>query len=1554
MKKINKIKFALVLVFFAFLISFANVYAKNPTTKYGRFLNSGDGQNHGINFDIELTIAGASGFNTHKFNVTDLEMENLNLSGKPAFCSDHSKKNEVASDYETAELFYPGVNGYDEVLARILYYGAGGPGDVTGGGVDDDRSYFATTWVINRFYGNTPKTQSSYNFIYNNLAPAKRLLDAVNEERSVPDDFAYVVFTPDDDELQVISMAAGSVPKNGNLEIVKKDNYGKVKDDATFHITGPGGTWDRTTNGGKIVINDIPTGTYTITETQSPNNMNNEPVNRTVNVEVKPGETITYTRVNNYQRGSVSLTKYDSINRGATKGDASLKNAEFELHASGEIKEGETTVYAADALVAKVVTDENGETPKIENLPIGNYYYIETKASEGFYINTDRIPVSITYAGQYASAATEGHNEAPEEPEYNTLTIIKKMSATSNTPEKKLEDCEFTATLKSDPTFKLKSVYLGDGKYEIREMPYGLYTIEETIVNPYTLKMYDFDINIKEGDKKRGTYKPIEGIHVSEDTSLNSSGDIVDTSKVMTIKIRKVDSNRVDDDRVDFTQGDAQLEGAKYQIYEYNEESQSYDKEVYSITVDHKDEDGYWCAESEELLVGKYMVKEMTEKSEDGYDYSYAKGYLVDPQSYYFEVKPEEQQERLSKHHSVSKEEVVRGRVYIRKEDEDRSNIEFQNDSDKNPAAGAVMRLSLDSNPDIYYEVTLDENGYGEFIETNDEIHKSTAVHNSIDYYPNTIPYGQYTITEQEEGTATKRTNFYTQPEPVDIEKQDELEFRIEMDIPVPVWLEIVKKDADTAKVVKIPNGKYKIWDIDAKGFVKMNVYPSNVLTEFESNEEGKLMLPEKLNPGEYIIYETLPPEGYYLEDEWRLPDNSADYGNPEKGGKKIKIDKIVTGLDEDAVNPGNVQVGQYQYSVDITDTHLRVNLIVEKKGEKLLNSTNSTATYTTTDEEVVKLSTTVPVYEVVGLANVKFELYANKDIVDANGDVKASEGDLVDIFTTNSQGIGQSRLDLYPGEYRLHEVSAPSGYVLSEDKVVLLENKNYLVKSQSTKTTVVDQRQNLNIDFIKTFEEPEYITGIEEKYAVFGVYVKENINNYNGTPTLFADDLVEILTLTGDNSVASLTADLPEGKYYVKELYAAFPYSVNDKAYEFELKYNGNKPEYKVPTTVEIPNTIDYSTVLFVKVSKTSDDNLVMKGNKLETSSNLDEKMNKAVEKLKEVGVENLDSMKEAINKFYEENDIKVVPQATYEIWLNEKGTKKLSQINNDGKVTPATFTTNESGAFAIVGIPKGEYYLKEIKAPEGYEANEKPTKFVISDIDVGATMYQTIIEEVTDSTLLHKTDIYTGEDVPNCEFEIQDKNGKVLLHSVTDDKGLAWIPQIMFEDGETYYYVEKNAPDVYKEDGKLYVLNTEPHEFIAKIDKDGKWIADRIEVENLRPLTEVELIKTDDEGNRVPNCKFELKSVEDGLYYETGVTDENGIYVFKDVPKGEYIYTELEAPEEYEIDTTPHEIYVEGEKMVIEFVNTGDIPVIALSVVALVSVLGITCFVFKKSKQN
>ena len=1552
MKKLNKIRLILVFALCAFFIGFAQVYAKDPTTKYGRFLNSGDGQNHGINFDIRLTIAGVSGFNTHKFHVTELEMENLNLNGKPAFCADHSKKNEVAADYETAELYYPGVAGYDEVMARILYYGAGGPGDVTGGGADDEKSYFATTWVVNRFYGNTPKTQSSYDFIYGNLPPAKRLLDAVNEERAVPDDFAYVVFTPDDDELQTIVMVAGSVPKNGNLEIVKKDNHGKVKDNATFHITGPGGTWDRTTNGGKIVLNDIAIGTYTITETQAPENMNNEPVNRTVNVEVKPSETITYTRVNNYQRGSASLTKYDSINRGDTQGDATLAGAEFELRAANEIKEGETTIYAANDLVARVVTDENGETPKVEDLPIGNYYYVETKASEGFYINTTRIPVSITYDGQYVPVSAEKHNEVPEEPEYNSLTIIKKMSATSNTPEKYLEGCEFTATLKSDPSYKIRSVYAGNGEYKIQNLPYGLYTIEETIVNPYTLKMENFDIDIKEGDKKRGPYKPVEGIRVAGDTSLNAAGEIVDTTKGMYIKIRKQDYDRTEDQRVDVTQGDAQLKGAIYEITMWNEEDQAYTTPVYDITVDHQDEQGYWVAESEKLIIGKYMVKEKYKSSEtiDGvtYYHSYAEGYLIDPEPHYFEARPDEQVEELSYHTSVSKERVQRGAVYVVKYDNDRNNDDNLNDSDKVPSAGAILRLTLDSNPEIYYTVKLDANGEGEFIETNDETHTSTAPHDSSAYYPYTIPYGEYTITEDKEADGGENTSFYIKPEKVSVPKQAKKQYRIEADEPVPVWLRIVKKDKTTGETVPLAGAEFKIWDIKNSKWLVMNDMYNDIST-FVTNSEGYLFTPKQLYPGDYIVYESKAPEGYYYQDEWRIPDDSNDLGDKTKGGKFISLDKIVARLPEDAEYPGSVEVGELIYEVNMPDNPLYVNIQLIKTAEKITGVHTENVSYTESNGNVVNLEKHVADYTNVGLEGVSYKIYADEDIYTPDGVLRTTNGTLVDDITTNSDGIAQSRMDLFPGKYRVVEYAVPEGYILdTTPRHITVENKDQYVESATGTLKLNDDRQKLKYTFKKLFEQFKYTNGQADKHAVFGIYTKEPIKAYNGEIVIDANKLVDLREANNDTLIT--TVELPKGKYYVKELYVTYPYMLNNEQVDFELNYkpDGITKEVELKGT-DVVNTVEYGYARAIKVSTSTDNGLITLNKKTITS---DEFKNRLDEMTTSISSMN----REETENYLKAKKIKTVSDAEYELWLDEEGKSKLMEVNPlTGEQTVAKFTSDNIGILELYELPKGEYFLKEVNAPQKYEIAKRAVPLAITASNPEAAVYEVVIETPVNGVGVHKTDIFTGEDVPNCKFEVRDSENNLLMYAVTDEDGYAHIPEDLFEEGKTYTYTELEAPDVYKKDGRLYKLNTEPHEFVAHFDKDGHLINSLVEVENYRPETKVKFIKTDEEGNLVPNCKFELKSEEPGLYEpKTGVTDKNGIYVFEDVPQGWYIYTELEAPEEYNIDTTPHRVYVTGDEMIIDFVNTGDIPVVAIACLAIACVAGISFITVRKVKAT
>ena len=1018
--------------------------------------------------------------------------------------------------------------------------------------------------------------------------------------------------------------------------------------------------------------------------------------------------------------------------------------------------------------------------------------------------------------------------------------------------------------------------------------------------------------------------------------------------------MHKVDFDKAESDSKTYTQGDATLEGAIYEIYRYDPMTDDYTEYVYDITVDHIDDQGYWTATSDELAVGKYMVKEKIKSSEtvDGitYDYSYAEGYLSDPETYYFDQNPAEQTVRLTTHELTSRENVIRGAVYVEKFDEDRNNQDIDNDSEKAPSAGAILRLTLDSNPEIYYTVKLDDHGYGEFIETNDETHTSTAVHDSkAAYYPYTIPYGKYTITEDKEADGGENTSFYIQPEDVTIIKQAQKEYRIMSDEAVPTWVKITKRDNTTGEIIPLAGSKYKIWDVDNERFVSMKVGVGNYVEEFATNEEGYFYTPQKLNPGDYVLYEIQAPQGYYLQDEWRLPENDSDLGDATKGGKAFKLDKLATGLTIDATNPGQVETGELEYGVDIRDNPLYVNIKLIKTSERITASQSGTVSYTQMGDKEVELEKTVPVYtDGIGLEGVSYKIYANEDIYTPDGVLRTANGTLVDDVTTNSEGIAQSRMDLFPGKYKVVEYEVPDGYLLdTEPKYITVENTDQYVESATGTLELSDVRQKLGYKFKKIFEQYKYATGGEQKHAVFGIYTKIPIYSYRDEMVIAPDTLVDLLVVDGDNYVET-TTDLPDGSYYVKELYVSFPYVLSTDVVEFTLSYNGDGVTPKlVVEGEEVVNAPDTGYARFIKLSKSIDDSLVTNGSEYNTEG-LDAKAKQIVDEIKSMS-------REDMLAYFEQAKVKFVEGAEYEIWLDEEGTNKLQEVDlQTGDLKVATFRTDDLGIIELFELPKGAFYLKETKAPAGYEIQNDVVPFEITSSSPEATIYQAIFDESVLVTGLHKTDIYTGKNVPNCKFEIRDEDGNLLMYSITDEEGFGYIPQDMFEEGKTYTYTEIEAPDVYNEEGQLFVLNTEPHEFVAHFDENGNWATEKLEVENYRPVTDVKFVKADDKGNLVPNCKFELKSEEEGLYYETGITDENGIYVFKEVPQGWYTYTEIEAPEIFDLDTNPHRVYVTGDEMVIDFVNTGDIPVVALAILGVICVAGIAYVVVRKVKAS
>ena len=653
-----------------------------------------------------------------------------------------------------------------------------------------------------------------------------------------------------------------------------------------------------------------------------------------------------------------------------------------------------------------------------------------------------------------------------------------------------------------------------------------------------------------------------------------------------------------------------------------------------------------------------------------------------------------------------------------------------------------------------------------------------------------------------------------------------------------------------------------------------------------------------------------------------------------------------------DAVYPGGVEIGELVCETKIKESPLMVNIKIIKTAEKLEGTKQETYTYTKSDDTTEELDVVLPKYkEKVGLQGVEYKIYANEDIKTPDGTLRATNGQLmkdtngVDTIVTNEQGIAQS-WDLFPGKYKIVETKVPKGYLLdSNPKFILAENKNQYVKSATATLELHDIRQQLGYEFEKIFKDYKYTTGKEQKHAVFGVYNTEPIMNYKDQQIIDPDTLMDVIEVYGNNYVETDT-DFPEGKYYVKEIYVSYPYALSQDKVDFILEYNddGVTPKIIVEGD-EVENTPEFGYAKFIKLSKSIDDGMVTNGSDL-INTNLDEK---AAAILENVSNMTRDEMLEYFNT----EKVKFVPGAVYEIWLDEEGTNKLLEIDlQTGDLRVARFTTDNIGVLELFELPKGAYYLKEVVAPKGYKIQNDAIPFEITSSNPETTLFQAIYDESSFVIGVHKTDMFTGVDVPNCKFEVQDEQGKRLMYAITDEDGYAHIPIDLFEEGEKYYYVEIEAPDVYDQDGTLYILNTEPHEFIAHFDENGMLINSLIEVENYRPTTNVKFVKTDEESNLVPNCKFELKSEEENLYYKTGVTDENGIYVFENVPQGWYTYTELEAPEQYDLDTTPHRVYVTGDEMIIDFVNTGDIPLVAIACLAVVCIAGVAFVAIRKFK--
>lgn len=228
----------------------------------------------------------------------------------------------------------------------------------------------------------------------------------------------------------------------------------------------------------------------------------------------------------------------------------------------------------------------------------------------------------------------------------------------------------------------------------------------------------------------------------------------------------------------------------------------------------------------------------------------------------------------------------------------------------------------------------------------------------------------------------------------------------------------------------------------------------------------------------------------------------------------------------------------------------------------------------------------------------------------------------------------------------------------------------------------------------------------------------------------------------------------------------------------------------------------------------------------------------------------------------------------------------------DSTGKKLGELRTDSTGLAYSEVLTP-GEYIIKETQAPDGYviDSSAKTVK-----VEANTMTKVTMTNSKMTALQIWKMDAVTGNMLAGATFEIQTADGKFVTTVTTGTDGIAVVPELT---PGTYLVTEKTAPEGYD-------LDTTPQ--TVKVGTDTPSV---LKFYN-NPLAALRIQKVDGEtGETLSGARFKITKAN-GDYVGEFVTELDGMINLPTMDPGQYVITEISAPEGYIKDETPRTVEV------------------------------------------
>ncbi|RZT01186.1 SpaA isopeptide-forming pilin-related protein [Cuneatibacter caecimuris] len=237
-------------------------------------------------------------------------------------------------------------------------------------------------------------------------------------------------------------------------------------------------------------------------------------------------------------------------------------------------------------------------------------------------------------------------------------------------------------------------------------------------------------------------------------------------------------------------------------------------------------------------------------------------------------------------------------------------------------------------------------------------------------------------------------------------------------------------------------------------------------------------------------------------------------------------------------------------------------------------------------------------------------------------------------------------------------------------------------------------------------------------------------------------------------------------------------------------------------------------------------------------------------------------------------------------------------------------------NGTYRQTGIPLGQYYLKETKAPPGYALSSEIIEVVIEGDDTGAENV-TIEKQWTNqkqvyNLIVKKTDKETGEVLTGATYVLYMDLDCTVPYTVMTDKGDGTYEALNVDQG-TYYLREDAAPIGYMLDSvpiKIELLGNILGAEVVKREirttnqkKTGTVTVDKYDKDSRTLLTGAEFTLYTD-----PDCTMPYMVLAD---------KGDGTYEALNVGQGTYYLKETAAPAGYDVDSKIIQICIDRDNV-------------------------------------